>query len=80
MGPVVTSLYFTRHEIINDLLVCIAVTLSKTKKKGREHKEAIVNAIRQAVEDYSSIYAFSFENMRNLKFKEFREQLKATSR
>ncbi|GMN59037.1 hypothetical protein TIFTF001_028128 [Ficus carica] len=56
------------------------VTLSKTKKKGREHKEAIVNAIRQAVEDYSSIYVFSFENMRNLKFKEFREQLKATSR
>ncbi|KAF3435150.1 hypothetical protein FNV43_RR22237 [Rhamnella rubrinervis] len=56
------------------------VTLSKTKKKGREHKEAVVNAIRQAVEDYSSIYVFSFENMRNLKFKEFREQLKSTSR
>lgn len=56
------------------------VTLSKTKKKGRGHKEAIVNAIRQAAEDYSSIYVFSFENMRNLKFKEFREQLKATSR
>ncbi|KAL5563232.1 hypothetical protein UlMin_032979 [Ulmus minor] len=56
------------------------VTLSKTKKKGREHKEAIVNTIRQAAEDYSSIYVFSFENMRNLKFKEFREQLKSTSR
>ncbi|EXB97286.1 mRNA turnover protein 4-like protein [Morus notabilis] len=56
------------------------LTLSKTKKKGRGHKEAIVNAIRQAAEDYSSIYVFSFENMRNLKFKEFREQLKATSR
>ena len=58
----------------------IAVTLSKTKKKGREHKEAIVNAIRQAAEDYSSAYVFSFENMRNLKFKEFRDQLKSTSR
>ncbi|KAK9287398.1 hypothetical protein L1049_015817 [Liquidambar formosana] len=56
------------------------VTLSKTKKKGREHKESVVNAIRQAVEDYSSAYVFSFENMRNLKFKEFREQLKSTSR
>ncbi|GLT85954.1 hypothetical protein SLE2022_041200 [Rubroshorea leprosula] len=56
------------------------VTLSKTKKKGREHKEAIVNAIREAVEKYSSVYVFSFENMRNLKFKEFREQLKPTSR
>lgn len=56
------------------------VTLSKTKKKGREHKESIVNSIRDAVESYNSIYVFSFENMRNLKFKEFREQLKPTSR
>ncbi|KVI01756.1 Ribosomal protein L10/acidic P0 [Cynara cardunculus var. scolymus] len=57
-----------------------AVTLSKTKKKGREHKESIVNSIRDAVENYNSIYVFSFENMRNLKFKQFREQLKSTSR
>ncbi|KAJ6950827.1 hypothetical protein NC651_004493 [Populus alba x Populus x berolinensis] len=56
------------------------VTLSKTKKKGREHKESIVNSIRDAVEKYNSIYVFSFENMRNLKFKEFREQHKLTSR
>ncbi|KAI3497479.1 hypothetical protein L1887_40111 [Cichorium endivia] len=57
-----------------------AVTLSKTKKKGREHKETIVQSIRDAVEEYNSIYVFSFENMRNLKFKQFREQLKSTSR
>ncbi|XP_042510470.1 mRNA turnover protein 4 homolog [Macadamia integrifolia] len=56
------------------------VTLSKTTKKGRGHKESIVNSIRQAVESYNSIYVFSFENMRNQKFKEFREQLKSTSR
>lgn len=56
------------------------VTLSKTKKKGREHKESIVNAIRETVEVYSSVYVFSFENMRNLKFKEFREQHKSSSR
>ncbi|XP_068644214.1 uncharacterized protein [Aristolochia californica] len=56
------------------------VTLSKTKKKGREHKESIVNSIRQAAEEYASVYVFSFENMRNLKFKEFRDQLKSTSR
>uniref|UniRef100_A0A2P2KT56 Ribosome assembly factor mrt4 n=1 Tax=Rhizophora mucronata TaxID=61149 RepID=A0A2P2KT56_RHIMU len=56
------------------------VTLSKTKKKGREHKESIVNAVRQAAETYSSAYVFTFENMRNLKFKEFREQLKPSSR
>ncbi|OAY39900.1 mRNA turnover protein 4 homolog [Manihot esculenta] len=57
-----------------------AVSLTKTKKKGREHKETIVNSIREAVESYDSIYVFTFENMRNLKFKEFREQLKSTSR
>lgn len=57
-----------------------AVTLSKTKKKGREHKENIVNSIREAIEKYDSAYVFTFENMRNLKFKEFREQLKSSSR
>lgn len=57
-----------------------AVTLSKTKKKGKEHKEVIVNSIREAAEKYSSLFMFSFENMRNLKFKEFRDQLKSTSR
>ncbi|KAF3786959.1 mRNA turnover protein [Nymphaea thermarum] len=56
------------------------VTLSKTKKKGRDHKESIVSAIREAAESYSSAYVFTFENMRNLKFKEFRDQLKTTSR
>lgn len=57
-----------------------AVTLSKTKKKGREHKKSMVDLIRQAVENYNSIYVFTVENMRNLKFKELREQLKSTSR
>ncbi|GAB4857048.1 hypothetical protein Ancab_014959 [Ancistrocladus abbreviatus] len=56
------------------------VTLTKTKKKGREHKEVIVNAIKDALDRYTFVYVFSFENMRNLKFKEFREQLKSTSR
>ncbi|KAJ0981363.1 hypothetical protein J5N97_009618 [Dioscorea zingiberensis] len=57
-----------------------AVTLSKTKKKGKEHKEAIVSNIKQALEDYSSAYVFTFENMRNQRFKEFREQMKSSSR
>ncbi|KAK6135419.1 hypothetical protein DH2020_030838 [Rehmannia glutinosa] len=56
------------------------VTLSKTKKKGREHKENVVNSIRDAVEKYDSAYVFTFENMRNLKFKEFRDRLKSSSR
>ncbi|XP_004485517.1 uncharacterized protein [Cicer arietinum] len=56
------------------------VTLSKTKKKGRDHKEVIVNAIREAAEKYTSVYVFSFENMRNQKLKDFRETLKSSSR
>jgi mRNA turnover protein 4 len=56
------------------------VTLSKTKKRGREQKEVIVTSIRDAAEKYCSVFVFSFENMRNLAFKEFREQLKATSK
>lgn len=39
-----------------------------------------MNAIRQAAEEYGSAYAFTFDNMRNLKFKELREQLKSSSR
>ncbi|KAH7679754.1 mRNA turnover protein 4 [Dioscorea alata] len=56
------------------------VTLSKTKKKGKAHKEAIVSSIKKALEDYSSVYVFTFENMRNQRFKEFREQMKSSSR
>lgn len=57
-----------------------AVTLSKTKKKGRERKEKIVNSIRDAAETYSSAYVFAPENMRNLKFKELKDRLKSSSR
>lgn len=39
-----------------------------------------MNAIKEAAEKYSSVYVFSFENMRNQKLKEFRDQLKASSR
>ncbi|CAH9074651.1 unnamed protein product [Cuscuta epithymum] len=56
------------------------VTLSKTKKKDRSHKENIINMIRDSAEKHSFVYVFGFENMRNLKFKEFREQLKSSSR
>jgi ribosomal protein L10 len=39
-----------------------------------------VAGIREAAEKYASVYVFSFQNMRNLKFKEFREKLKSSSR
>ena len=55
------------------------VSLSKIKKKGKEHKESVVNVITEPTENYNSVYVFSFENRRSPKFKEFREQLKPTS-
>ena len=54
------------------------VSLSKIKKKGKEHKESVVNVITEPTENYNSVYVFSFENRRT-KFKEVREQLKPTS-
>ncbi|KAL2643828.1 hypothetical protein R1flu_011415 [Riccia fluitans] len=56
------------------------VTLSKTQKKGREHKETLVSALRKALDEYQSLYIFSFENMRNQLFKELRDKLKSSSR
>ncbi|KAJ4766845.1 mRNA turnover protein 4 [Rhynchospora pubera] len=56
------------------------VTLSKTKKKGRVAKESLVNAIKEALAHYKTAYVFTFENMKNQKFKDFREQLNSSSR
>ena len=58
----------------------LTVTLSKTEKKGREHKESIVSAVRKSFDDFKDLYVFEFENMRNAKLKEFRDELKDTSR
>ena len=57
------------------------MTLSKTKKKpGLERKGKVVAEIKDAVEKYSSAYVFTFDNMRNQKLKDLREQLKSSSR
>lgn len=39
-----------------------------------------MSSIRDAVENYNSVYVFNFENMRNQKFKEFRDKLRSSSR
>jgi hypothetical protein len=58
-----------------------AVTLSKTKKKpGLERKGKVVAEIKDAVDQYSSAYVFTYDNMRNQKLKDLREQLKSSSR
>ncbi|BBN01426.1 mRNA turnover protein 4 [Marchantia polymorpha subsp. ruderalis] len=56
------------------------VTLSKTQKKTKEHKETLVSTLRKALDEYQSLYVFSYENMRNSLFKELRDKLKTSSR
>uniref|UniRef100_A0A0E0MBH8 Ribosome assembly factor mrt4 n=1 Tax=Oryza punctata TaxID=4537 RepID=A0A0E0MBH8_ORYPU len=57
------------------------VTLSKTKKKpGLERKGKVVADIKDAVDNYANAYVFTYDNMRNQKLKDLREQLKSSSR
>ncbi|RZB73477.1 mRNA turnover protein 4 -like, partial [Asbolus verrucosus] len=51
-------------------------SLTKTDKKGLAFKQKIVEDVRNCVEKYSSIYVFTFRNMRNEKMKEVREEWK----
>ncbi|CAF2138935.1 unnamed protein product, partial [Brassica napus] len=48
--------------------------------EGKEHKESIVNGVREAVEKYNYAYVFSFENMRNIKSNEIKQQFRHTGR
>jgi mRNA turnover protein 4 len=45
------------------------VSLTNTKKKGREGKEALVEKIQDCVDKYDYSYVLSFENMRSGPFK-----------
>ena len=51
------------------------VSLTQTKEKGREHKDAVVNKIREAVDNFKFIYVLQFDNMRTNAFKDLRAQL-----
>ena len=56
------------------------VALTQTKKKGREWKGGLIDNVREALEDYSSVYVFRCQNLRNNAFKELKSELKETSR
>lgn len=45
------------------------VSLTKTKKKGREAKEALVEVIHEALENYKFCYVLEVDNMRTGPFK-----------
>jgi mRNA turnover protein 4 len=45
-----------------------------------ERKGKVVTEIKEAIERYSSAYVFTYNNMRNQKLKDLRDQLKSSSR
>jgi mRNA turnover protein 4 len=47
--------------------------LTKTEKRStREHKSSLIEEVRKAIDEYETIYVFSYENMRSTKFKNIR--------
>jgi len=56
------------------------ISLTKVDKKIRTDKERIVDEIREYLDQYSSVYLFEVENMRNNKLKELRLKWTSDSR
>jgi len=50
------------------------ISLTRTKKKGLESKQNLVEEMRKCVDDYARIFVFSVEHMRNNKLKDVRMQ------
>jgi len=49
------------------------ISLTKTTKKGFELKKDLVSQVQACCDEFSSLYVFSVENMRNQKLKEVRQ-------
>ena len=45
------------------------VNLTKTKSKGRDGKEELVEKVQECVEKYENAFVVNFENMRSGPFK-----------
>lgn len=56
------------------------VSLTKVKKRTKEAKFSLVEAIRAAVDEYKTLFLFTVENMRTTKFVQVRQEFKQDSR
>merc|ERR1712050_92830 len=52
------------------------ISLTRTKKKGLETKQKLVENVRSYVDNYARIFVFSVHNMRNDKLKDIRQEWK----
>lgn len=52
------------------------ISLTRTKKKGLETKQNLIEEVRDSVDKYARIVIFSVENMRNSKIKDVRNSWK----
>lgn len=52
------------------------ISLTRTKKKGLETKQSLIEEVRDSVDKYAKIVVFSVENMRNNKIKDVRNSWK----
>ena len=56
------------------------VSLTNTKKKGREGKEQLIEKIQDCVGEYKYGYVLSFHNMRTTPFKQMQNELRDSSK
>lgn len=54
----------------------VAVSLTKTTKKGLLLKQKTIEEIRNSISNYKNIFLFSVNNMRNAKLKDLRNEWK----
>ena len=51
------------------------VSLTKTKKKTKDHKTSLIDKIHKYVDSYERMYVFSYSNMRTNPFRLVQSQL-----
>ncbi|PVU99331.1 hypothetical protein BB559_000804 [Furculomyces boomerangus] len=54
------------------------VSLTKTEAKGKEHKEKLIDTIKECCDKYEYIWVYSVKNMRNAYLKNVRNKLKTS--
>jgi len=54
------------------------VSLTKTKAKDKNFKSNQISELRDAMDEYESVFVFSYENMRTVVFKDVREHFRGS--